>query len=135
MKNKISNYQNFNCIIADITSNSAVQEMKNFKQHYNCSCYDHCLSVSYYSFLICKKLKLDYKSIARAAMVHDLFLYDWRVKQDDRKRFHAFRHPYTAYRKASALFQLSKKEKDIIVKHMWPLTVIPPKYLLINIVL
>lgn len=129
MKKDLVNYQNFNNIISDIISHPVVQEMKNFRQHYNCSCYDHCYSVSYYSFLICKKFKLDYKSIARAAMLHDLFLYDWRIKQPGRKGLHAFRHPYVAYKKASALFSLNKKEKDIIIKHMWPVTVIPPKYL------
>lgn len=121
--------QDFNNTIFDIINNPTVQEMKNFKQHYDCSCYDHCYSVSYYCFFICKKLKLDYKSIARAAMVHDLFLYNWRIKQPNRKNFHAFRHPYIAYKKASALFSLNEKEKDIIIKHMWPITLIPPKYL------
>ncbi|MBP3502477.1 MAG: HD family phosphohydrolase [Clostridia bacterium] len=129
MKKDLTNYQIFNNIISEIISNPTVQEMKNYRQHYDCSCYNHCYSVSYYSFLICKKLKLDYTSIARAAMIHDLFLYDWRIKQPDRKRFHAFRHPYIAYEKASTLFSLNKKEKDIIIKHMWPVTIIPPKYL------
>ena len=73
------------------------------------------------------KNKLLYATIA--AMLHDLFLYDWRIKQPGRKGLHAFRHPYVAYKKASALFLLNKKEKDIIIKHMWPVTVIPPKYL------
>ena len=26
-------------------------------------------------------------------------------------------------------FDLNKKEKDIIIKHMWPLTIIPPRYI------
>ena len=45
------------------------------------------------------------------------------------KGFHAFRHPYIAYKRASNLFDLNKKEKDIIIKHMWPLTIIPPRYI------
>ncbi len=128
MKTNTMKYQEFYNIISEMDQNPAVQEMKKYRQHYDCSCYDHCLSAAYYSFCICKKLKLDYKSAARASFVHDLFLYDWRVRQPERKGFHAFRHPYTAYEKASALFDLNKKEKDIIVKHMWPVTIIPPKY-------
>ncbi len=49
-------------------------------------------------------------------MLHDLFLYDWRKKQDDRKGLHAFTHPKTAYKNASKLFALNEKEKDIILK-------------------
>lgn len=122
-------YIEFNNIIYDIANNPTVLKMKEFKQHYNCSCYEHCLSVAYYSYLICKKLHLDYVSMAKAAMLHDLFLYDWRVRQPDRKGLHAFRHPYLAYENASKLFTLNKKEKDIIIKHMWPVTIIPPRYI------
>jgi uncharacterized protein len=61
-------------------------------------------------------------------MVHDLFLYDWRKRQDDRKGLHAFTHPRTALENASKLFDLNEKETDIILKHMWPVTVIFPKY-------
>lgn len=129
MRKSKSDCVEFNNIISDIINNPIVQDMKNFDQHYDCSCFDHCLSVSFYSYLICKKFRLDYISMARAAMVHDLFLYDWRVKQPGRKRFHAFRHPYIAYKNASDLFDINVKEKDIILKHMWPLTIIPPKYL------
>ena len=118
----------FEEIIKDIVSNETVLKMQNFRQHYNTNCFDHCKNVAYYSYLICKKYGLDYKAVARAGMLHDLFLYDWRIKQPDRKRFHGFRHPKIAFKNASELFNLSKKEQDIIIKHMWPLTIILPKY-------
>ena len=126
--NTIATYE-FNSIISDIINNDAVKEMKKYNQHYDCDCYSHCLDVAYISYLICKKLKLDYRSAARAGMLHDFFLYDWRVRQPGRKGLHAFRHPYIAYKRASNLFDLNKKEKDIIIKHMWPLTIIPPRYI------
>ena len=69
--------------------NKTVQKMKNFRQHYETTCFDHCYTVSYYCYLICKKYKLDYISAARAGMLHDLFLYDWRIRQPDRKGLHA----------------------------------------------
>ena len=102
--------------------------MKNFKQHYNTSCFDHCYMASFYCYLICKKLKLDYISATRAAMLHDLFLYDWRKKQPDRKGLHAFTHPRTSYENACKIMDLNKKETDIILKHMWPLTLKLPRY-------
>ena len=115
-------------IVSDMIENSTVQQMNNFKQHYETTCFEHCLVASYYCYLLCKKFNLDYISCSRAAMVHDLFLYDWRKRQDDRKGLHAFTHPRTAYENASKLFDLNEKEKDIILKHMWPVTVALPKY-------
>lgn len=115
-------------IIDDLLKNQTVQKMKNFRQHYETSCFDHCLIASYYCYLYGKKFNLDYTSCARAAMLHDLFLYDWRKRQDDRKGLHALTHPKTAYENASKLFNLNEKEKDIILKHMWPVTFALPKY-------
>ena len=41
---------------------------------------------------------------------------------------HAFTHGRTAYKQASTFVKLNEKEKDIIVKHMWPVTLALPKY-------
>ena len=125
--NEINNNKEFIEIIQPLIDNETVQEMKKYRQHYETTTYDHCLEVSYYCYKICKKFKLDYVSAAKAAMVHDLFLYDWRVK-NDREGLHAFTHPQTACENAEKLFKLNEKEKDIIKKHMWPVTVVPPKY-------
>ena len=125
---KIYSNDEFIQMIDDLLNNDTVKQMKNFRQHYETSCFDHCLIASYYCYLYGKKFNLDYVSCARAAMLHDLFLYDWRKKQDDRKGLHAFTHPKTAYENASKLFDLNEKEKDIILKHMWPVTIALPKY-------
>lgn len=117
----------FQSIISELISNETVQSMKNFRQHYETTCFDHCYIVSYYCYLICKKYKLDYKSAARAGMLHDLFLYDWRVRQPGRKGLHAFTHGKVACENACKLFDLNEKEKDMIIKHMWPVTVNMPK--------
>ena len=117
----------FRAIIKDIVENDTVQQMRNFRQHYDTSCFDHCYKVALISYIICKKLNLDYISAARAGMLHDLFLYDWRIHEPGRKRFHAFHHPRIALNNSLKIFSLNKKEQDIILKHMWPITVIPPK--------
>lgn len=122
------NDSEFYSIINEIISNETVLQMNLFKQHYNTSCFEHCLNVSYYSYLICKNLKLDYKSAARSGMLHDLFLYDWRTKLEDRKGFHAFTHPKVALNNAKSHFELNEKEQDIILKHMWPVTIKLPKF-------
>ena len=112
--NSISN-QEFLNIIEELVNNKTVQEMKKYRQHYETTCFDHCYMVSYYCYLICKKYHLDYISATRAAMLHDLFLYDWRVRQPGRKGLHAFTHGKTACDNASKLFDLSQKEKDMIL--------------------
>ena len=117
----------FNNIITDILANYTVQQMKNYIQHFNTTCFDHCFMVSYYCYKISKKLNWDYKSAARGAMLHDMFLYDWRKKQEDIKGLHAFTHGKTAYKKANEIFNLNKTEKDMIKNHMFPVTLIPPK--------
>ena len=123
--NLSQNTTEFKNIISELISNDTVKEMKNFTQHFGTTRFDHCYSVAYYCYLICKKLHLDYKSATRAAMLHDLFLYDWRDK-DSHFRFHAFHHGKTACENACNNFELSKKEQDMIVRHMWPVTLAFP---------
>ncbi len=112
----------FQKIIKELIINDTVLQMKNFIHHYETTCFDHCYTVSYYCYLICKKLKLDFKSAARAGMLHDLFLYNWREKQPDTKGLHAFTHGKIASENASKLFDLNDKEKNMIIEHMWPVT-------------
>lgn len=116
----------FNIIIKDIINNPYVLDMKNFRQHYDTSTFEHSYKVAYISYKICKKFNLDYKSAARAGMLHDFYLYDWRVKSSWHK-WHAFKHGRFASINASKLFNLSDKEIDMIKKHMWPVTPVPPK--------
>ena len=127
---KIDDKVDFFLIIDDIISNETVQKMRNFRQHCDTSCYDHCLRVAYYSYYISKKLGLDYISTARAAMIHDLFLYDWRKKYREVEidGLHAFVHSKIALQNALQLFDLNAIEKDIILKHMWPVTLPFPRY-------
>lgn len=124
------NREQFEKIISDIATNEMVLKMKQYRQHYETSTYEHCMHVSYMSYKIAKKFHLDYISLARAAMLHDLFLYDWRKKQRDIriKGLHAIAHPKIAYLNAIREFKLNDKEKDIILKHMWPVTLKLPKY-------
>ncbi len=120
----------FNEILSDILSNETVKQMHNYIQHGEISCYTHCYYVAYYTYLICKKLKLDYKSAVRGAMLHDLFLYDWHTTSPadiNEKGVHAWAHPRIALKNASKIFNLNDTEKDIIRNHMWPVTLKFPK--------
>lgn len=120
---KITN--EFENIIHELITNDTVLKMKDFTQHLGTTRFDHCYSVAYYCYLICKKLHLDYISATRAGMLHDLFLYDWR-KKISYFRYHAFHHSQIACKNATKLFDLNKKEQDMIIRHMWPVTIAFP---------
>ena len=111
----------FQEIVKDIIENKEVQKMKNYIVHGETTCYEHCYAVSYFCYLACKKRKLDYRSAARGAFLHDFYLYDWRIK-DSHIRPHAFTHPMTAYQNAKKQFDLNWMEKDMILTHMFPVT-------------
>ncbi len=123
------NVQEFKEIIKDITENSSVVSLKEHVQHMKGSRYKHCYEVAYYTYAITKKLGLDYISATRGAMLHDFYFYDWRNKGvEGQKHFHAYRHPRIALNNATENFELNDLEKDIILKHMWPLTIRLPRF-------
>lgn len=113
--------------VSDIIYNKKVQKLSDFEQHCHTSRLQHSINVSYYSFLICRFLGWDYKSAARAGLLHDLFCYDWREKNFSGAS-HAVWHPKVALDNARKICELNNIEKDAIVKHMWPMTPVPPKY-------
>lgn len=123
------NIQEFQNIIKDITENSSVLSLKEHVQHMKGSRYEHCYEVAYYTYVLSKKLGLDYISATRGAMLHDFYFYDWRNKGvEGQKHFHAYRHPRIALHNATENFELNEVERDIILKHMWPLTVPLPRF-------
>lgn len=114
--------------VHDILSHTTFQRMNDFIQHGKTTTLTHCIHVSYYSYKVCKRYGWDYRSAARAALLHDLFLYDWHThRKETGNCFHGFTHPKVALMNAKKSFHLNHTEQDIIIKHMWPLTVIPPK--------
>lgn len=127
---RIQKDEEFVSIVTPLIENETVQQMRQFRQHYDTSCFEHCLQVAYYSYVLCKKWHLDFASAARGGMLHDLFLYNWRhsKKEMQLESWHAFVHPKIALENASRLFTLTKKEQDIIRKHMWPVTLSFPRY-------
>jgi len=124
---RADNLKEYKNCIEDLLINETVQMMKHFKHHYHTTCFEHSLNVSYHSYIVCKNMGLDYVSAARGGLLHDLFLYDWRVTELERGK-HAFRHPGIALENANRIFTLNEIEQDIIQKHMWPLTIMPPKF-------
>ncbi len=120
--------ERFAACIGDIFNTPQVQGLKKFEQHLEINRLQHITSVSYLSFRICQKLHLDYQTAARGGILHDLFYYDWR-ENDWSHRPHGYLHPGFALKNARELCGvLDKKTENIIIRHMWPLTPIPPRY-------
>lgn len=102
-----------------------VARLSRYPHHLNKTRLEHADEVAYLSFLWASRLSLDVVAVVRGALLHDLFYYDWLTEGP---RLHGLRHPRIALENARRVTDLSKKEEDIILKHMWPITVIPPRY-------
>lgn len=112
-----------------ITSSNYMKQERKFKQHRGTSVYEHSIGVAYTSYFVAKHLpfKFDEKSLVRGALLHDYCLYDWKDKNDPHK-WHGFNHPRIAKDNAKEDFQINELEENIIHRHMFPLTIIPPKH-------
>lgn len=132
-KRRERNLAEFNALIHEIISHEEYKKLK-YIHHHEHSIYDHCMAVAKLSYktgrFINKYIKLDMKALTRGALLHDFFLYDWRTTKFPTGKWHAFEHPKEAFNNSTLHFnEITQIEKDIIVKHMWPLNVIPPRYL------
>ena len=103
---------------------------KTLPHHDEVTCYDHSILAAWLSIRIAEysHCKIDMKSLMRGALLHDYYLYDWHAV-NDRHRLHGVYHAERALRNAERDFLLSNIERDIIVKHMFPLNPQLPQYL------
>ena len=113
----------------DILDSKSIQIQKQCLQHGKRTVFEHSLAVALMCLTINEflHLKLNERRLIRGALLHDYFLYDWHVK-DKSDRLHGFRHPYFALENARKEYELDPILEDMIVKHMFPLIPIPPKY-------
>lgn len=116
----------------DIINSDNFKMTKGHIQHGNVTVNEHCMYVAIYSLILNKKLGLhcNKRDLIRGSLLHDYFLYDWHDKEylAYRQRFHGFRHPRIALQNADKEYELTDIQRDIIIKHMWPLVIAPPMY-------
>lgn len=105
-------------LVDDILENKDFLKLK-WNKHHGLNRFEHSVKVSYFSYVITKFLKLNYKETARAGLLHDFF--DNNDLIGNKKKFSVFFHPYKSLENATSLFYLSDMEKDIIITHMFPL--------------
>ena len=113
-------------IAMPICTREKVMLMHKFVQHGKTSCLEHSIAVAYNSFLMAEAMGTEYdrESLIRGGLLHDYFLYDWHKPHG---RWHGFKHPAIALKNATRDFKLTEIEKNLIVRHMFPLVPIPPK--------
>ncbi len=118
----------YDCI-SDIITNEKILKLDEFKHHINITRLEHSIRVSMLNYKLCKLFGFDYISAARAGLLHDFFLYDWRNRRP--KKFflkHGFTHSRRALKNTKKNFSINEIEADMILKHMWPLNIQMPKY-------
>ncbi len=111
--------------IDDLMSHPLVLKMDDYSQHLNTSRLQHSLNVAYYSFLLARKLKLQVRDAVRGALLHDLFLYEWRTEQPDEGN-HVLVHPIQALQNARHVTEVTDIMEDVIASHMWPVGNVKP---------
>jgi len=115
--------EEFIAVADPIFSHKAYQEMKNIFHHYG-TVYEHCLEVAYLAHRMAKKFNLDTEACIRGALLHDFHLYQFAKREDRSLVMESFRHsrnhPKDALGNAVKYWEISCKEADIIVNHMFP---------------
>lgn len=123
-------------LVKPVLQNSEFKRRRNFLHHQD-SVYDHCLRVSLCAYKIAKKLKpycpdISVQDVAIAGLLHDFYSKPWREKKLDKRFFkqHGFIHAYEAAKNAYIYFPelMNPTIEDAIVRHMFPLNKVPPKY-------
>lgn len=120
----------YDCV-SDIIESRQIQELKSIRHHVSTTRFQHCINVSYYSYIVCRKFSLNARSAARAGLMHDLFYYDRKTYNSERLKGqpnHSRRHSDIAVKNAVMLTDISDIERDMIKKHMWPVTRPKPSY-------
>ena len=114
---------------SDLLTSAGMQIEKSLSHHGSISCYDHSVAVARMSIYLALKLRVrvDMRSMIRGALLHDYFLYDWRDGEAGHD-LHGFKHARRALLNAERDFELSAIARDVIVKHMFPLNITPPRY-------
>lgn len=120
-------YSEYDILVKDILSNEEFNKIEDMP-HHGTTRLIHSKRVSYYSYIICKILRLNYVAAARGGLLHDFF---FNTKKNKKRTgvISLFVHPRKALKNANKIAYLSPIEQNIIVSHMFPLGMDLPIYL------
>lgn len=108
--------------VREILHHEEYQKLTGYVQHKNSTRFMHCLNVAYLSWQMARKMGCNEKTAARVGMLHDFCLYDFSEKTEEALVFH---HPKVAAETSQEYFEISDKERQAILAHMFPLGPLP----------
>lgn len=111
--------KDFECILNELFQFEEVKSLENYEHHRVTNRLNHSIDVAYKSYILGKRIGLDssaLKEIARAGLLHDFFFYDTKI---EKHKGHLGTHPMIALENAMKIVNLTDKEKDIILSHMF----------------
>lgn len=124
---KFSNIDGFCAVAGDLLANETVDSMKTFNHHGTLTTHYHSTYVAFRVYENCTRLGISGKKtseITRAALLHDLYLYDWHIVKHD--EYHIWYHPKEAVKNIEEkLFALTDMQRDMILRHMSPAGGVP----------
>ena len=115
--------KDFAAIAEEIINSERYQSLKN-EDHHGLSRYDHSIRVAKNTYKLSKKMKLDYISATRGALLHDYFTDEEYRNTKGIKKYSM--HPVIALNNAIREYDLNPIEENVIVSHMYPMGKIKP---------
>ena len=123
----------FESYVKKILNHPEFKKRRTYHHHENRSVYVHSLMVSWKSYNVAKVFHLNKKNLAIAGLLHDFYDKDWQLNKEKKPFFHShgFVHPKEALKNSRNYFPelMNRKIEDSILRHMFPLTFIPPRYI------
>ncbi len=121
----LSKNQEFQEIVKDILDNQKFQKLDS-ELHHGISRYGHSLRVARVTYKLSKRLRWNYVSVTRAALLHDFFLDEQLEGYNNAQTW--CKHPEVALSNAIQYFELTDRQQNAIVSHMFPSCKVMPKY-------
>lgn len=119
----------FSSIFDNLCKKTRLLQTRAYSHHFGTSVLRHSVNVAYVSLFLADffHVKVDTHQLATGALLHDYYLYDCHDKNELNKKHHLHRHATIALMAAKEDYCLTKKEEDIIAKHMFPINLALPK--------
>ncbi len=134
-------------IVEPILKNDEFQKRKLFPHHHNMSVWEHSILVSFKSYKVSKRFKVNSINCAIAGLLHDFYPWSWMYNEaleelDNGKylievwtkhplfKRHGFTHAKAAAENYIKYFPEyeNKRITNSIKRHMFPLNIVPPRY-------